>query len=105
MLSCTLAILLPNALLYGNVFYSGHLFLVSIFLIYCGLATLSYLGFQLLALEVAPDHAVLYRRQAALLGGILLVAASVMDGYIAFKIEADNALENQRAPSAAYRNG
>jgi hypothetical protein len=105
MLSCAIAILLPNALLYGNVFYSGHLFLISIFLIYGALAIFSYLGCQLLALEVAPDHVVLNRRQTALLAGSVLVAAIAMDGVIAMKIEADNALEKQRAPSAAYRNG
>src|SRR5215210_5299973 len=87
MLSCTIAILLPNALLYGDVFYSGHLFLVSIFLIYSGLAILSYLGCQLLALEVAPDHVALNRTQSALLAGSVLVAAVAMDGVIASKIE------------------
>jgi hypothetical protein len=103
MLSCTLAVLLPNALLYGNVFYSGHLFVVSIFLIYSGLAVLSFLGSQLLALEVAPERAALNRKESALLAGIVLAAAIVMDGVIAYKIDADAALENQRAPSAAYQ--
>lgn len=105
LLSCVLAILLPYALLFGNIFYSGHLFLVSIFLIYSGLAIMSYLGSPLLGLEVAPDHIALNRRQSALLAGIVLVAAIVMDGVIASKIDADAALEKQRTPSAAYRDG
>src|SRR5215218_89399 len=104
MLSCALAVLLPNALLYGNVFYSGHLFLVSIFLIYSALAIFSYLGFQFLGLEVADDQAPLDRRGSRMIAGIMLAAAIAMDGVIAYKIDADSTLETQRAPSAAYRN-
>lgn len=101
-LSCLLAILLPNALLYGNIFFSGHLFVVSIFLIYAGLALFSYVGFALLSLEIASEGAALNRKQSALLAGIILAAAIVIDAFIGLKIDADSALENQRAPSAAY---
>jgi len=102
-LSCTLALLLPNALFYGDVFYSGHLFVISIFLIYGGMAVLSYLGSPLLGLEVAPDAPVLNRRQGALLAGMILAAALILDGFIASKIDADNALERQRAPASVSR--
>jgi hypothetical protein len=103
-LSCLLAILLPNALLYGDIFYSGHLFVVSMFLIYAGLALFSYVGFPLLSLEIAPEANPLNRRQSALLAGIILAAAIAIDGFIGLKIDADGALEKQGAPSAAYRN-
>ena len=98
-----LALLLPNALLYGGVFYSGHLFVISIFLIYCGLAILSYIGSPLLGLEVAPDRAALNRRQTALLAALVLGAALVLDGFIASKIESESELEKQRAPASASR--
>jgi hypothetical protein len=103
-LSCMVAILVPNALLYGNVFYSGHLFLVSIFLIYAGMGILAFLGSPLLALEVAPTSSPLDRRQTAVLAGVVLVAAMVIDGFIASKIDSDNAMENERSPSAVQRN-
>jgi hypothetical protein len=103
MLSCMLALLLPNALLYGDVFYSGHLFVVSIFLIDSGMAIRSYIGAPLLGLEVAPDNAALNQRQSALLAGMVLAAALVIDGFIASKIDADNALERQRAPTSVSR--
>jgi hypothetical protein len=103
MLSCMLALLLPNALFYGDVFYSGHLFLVSICLIYSGMAILSYLGSPLLGLEVAPDTPALNRRQGAVLAGILLAAALLLDGFIASKIDADNARERERAPGSVSR--
>ena len=103
MLSCLLAIFLPYALLYGDVFYSGHLFLVSIFLIYSGMAILSYIGSPLLALEIAPDRVPLTQRQGAMLAGILLAAALVIDGFIAYKIDADNALEKQRPATSVSR--
>jgi len=103
MLSCLLALLLPNALFFGDVFYSGHLFLVSIFLIYSGMAILSYIGSPLLALEIAPDKAALSQRQSAALAAIVLAAALVIDGFIAYKIDAENALEKQPPPTSVSR--
>ena len=103
MLSCMLALLLPNALLYGDVFYSGHLFVVSIFLIYGGLAILSYIGSPLLGLEIAPDRAALNQKQMVLVAGLVLAAALVVDGFIASKIASESELEKQRAPTSASR--
>ena len=102
MLSCMLALLVPYALLYGNVLYSGHLFVVSIFLIYAGLALLSYIASPLLGLEVAPERAVLNDNQSALVAALVLAAALVIDGFIAAKIEAESGRQ-QRAPAPVER--
>ena len=41
LMSCLLAVILPALLLLGEVFYSGHLFLISMFIIFGAWAALS----------------------------------------------------------------
>jgi hypothetical protein len=103
MISCVLAVLLPNVLLYGGVFYSGHVLVFSMFIVYAGWAALSFVGFPFLTLEAvaAPSRD---RSHSLLLMGVLLVAAIIMDGFIASRIEADNAHEAGRATSGVQRD-
>ena len=102
MLSCMLALLLPNALFYGDVFYSGHLFLVSMFVIFAAWRLLSAAVFPFITLE-ATDHSPLDRTKSMVLMGVLLAAAMTFDGFMASRFESDDALESTRAPSAVYR--
>jgi hypothetical protein len=105
MISCVLAILLPNVLLYGGLFYSGHLFVISIVIIYGAWALLSFFGFPFLTLEAVASDSSIDRPKSILLLAVLLVAAIVIDSFIASKIEADNARDSGRSASAALREG
>jgi hypothetical protein len=77
-----IAIVLPNALLYGGVFYSGHLFLISIFIILGTWGILSWAGSPFLTLEVVPRGSSIDRRQSILILLVLLVTAIIIDSYM-----------------------
>ena len=81
-ISCVLALALPMVLLYGDVFYSGHLFLVSLFLILGGWALLSWIGFPLLTLETVQGGAPLNARTGAVILLVLLFAAMIFDAFM-----------------------
>jgi hypothetical protein len=85
--SCVLALVLFYTLLFGGLFYSGHLFLISIFLTLGTWAMLSWIGFPFLALEAAPLATALDRRQSALLLAAVLVSALIIDGYMRTRFE------------------
>src|SRR4051812_27146931 len=52
-----LALGLPMVLLYTNVFYSGHLFVVALTVILGGWRALAWVGLPLLSLELVPRGA------------------------------------------------
>ena len=87
LMSCVLAIVLPMLLLFGGVFYSGHLFLISMFIIFSAWAILSLVGFPFLTLEAAAAGAAVERSKSLLILAALLVAAIVIDGYIRTRFE------------------
>ena len=103
MLACLLAILLPMVLLYANVFYSGHLFIVSIAVILGVWRMLSVLAMPILNLELAPRGSRMTERQSAFTLGIIVVAALVMDGFMAYRVDADAAKASERPVSADVR--
>jgi len=98
LLSCAIALILSSVLLYGGVFYSGHLFLISIFVIFGMWAFLCWLAFPFLMLEAASDSAPLSIRQSLFIAGVILVAAGAFDSFLASRFEADDGQE--RAGSA-----
>ena len=77
-----LAIVLPNLLLYGGVFYSGHLFLISTFVIVGSWATLCVVGFPFLKLEAIASSSYIDRRKSIVALIAVLTAAIVIDGFI-----------------------
>lgn len=87
-----LALMLPGLLLYGGVFYSGHLFVVSIFIILIAWALLALLCFPLLTLE-AVDGRSLDRAQGTMMLIVILVAAMLLDVFIASRFESEEKLE------------
>ena len=87
MISCVIALVLPALLLYGNIFYSGHLFVVSLVTIVVGWRVLSLLAFPLLTLEVAPGNFTLQRRQSIFLAIVMLLVAAIIDGFMASRFE------------------
>ena len=103
MISCVIAILLPAALLYGNVFYSGHIILVATFLVMGAWRILSFIAFPFLSLEVVPASRSTDRAGSILTLAVLLVAAIALDGFIASRFEPDDAAEARPSPSAVYR--
>lgn len=92
-ISCLLAIVLSIILLYGDVFYSGHLFVVSIFVIFGGWAGISWVAFRYLTLEEAPEHAPITRRQGAVLVVAILLTALLFDRFMASRFEAGARIE------------
>ena len=102
-ISCAIALVLPGLLLYGNVFYSGHLFLVSILVIFGGWGILSYIASPVLTLEAVPDSAYIERSKSIAMLAAVLVAAIGFDSFMASRFESEEALENGRSQSAVNR--
>jgi hypothetical protein len=90
MISCMIALVLPALLLYLDLFYSGHLFLVSIVFIFSAWRVLSFLTFPFLALEVVPSKSGVDRKQSVVIFAILLAAAMMIDGFMASRFEVDH---------------
>lgn len=102
-LAVMLAIILPMVLLYGDVFYSGHLFLVSLAVILVAWRLLSAIGFPILSLELAPRDTCFDQRQSLIAVGIIVAAAVVIDGYMAYRIDADEARGKAQSVSATAK--
>jgi hypothetical protein len=85
--SCLIALVLPSVLLYGDLFYSGHLFVVSILLVFAAWRALTIIGFPLLTLEEVPDPRRLQPRQSVVLAVVLLVGAMTIDIFMASRFE------------------
>ena len=87
LMSCVLAIVLPMLLLLGGVFYSGHLFVISMFIILSAWGILSVVGFPFLTLEVAAGGPGIDRSKSMWLLAAMFVAALVIDGYMRTRFE------------------
>jgi hypothetical protein len=66
-IACAISLVLPTVLLYGGLFYSGHLFVISIFVIFGSWAALSWVAFPLLTLETVPGGSPIERSKAILI--------------------------------------
>ena len=86
-MSCVLALLLPTVLFFFGVFYSGHLFVISMFIIFSAWAVLSLVGFPFLTLEAATTGATVDRSKSLWILAALFVAAFVIDGVIRIRFE------------------
>ena len=94
-LSCFLALVLPTVLIYGNVFYSGHLFVVSIAIIFGVWRGLAFLCLPFLTLEAAPGGAVFDRGANRIALTVLLIGAVAVDALIASRFETPDPLQPQ----------
>lgn len=94
-ISCMIALVMPALLLYGNVFYSGHLFLVAMCVIFGGWALLSWIAFPLLTLEPVPDRAPLARSKSIGILAAVLLAAVSFDAFMASRFEPESAQVNR----------
>ena len=86
-ISCVIALVLPSILLYGDFFYSGHLFLVSIFFIFGAWRVLTFIAGPFLVLEPVATPVVIDRRQTILIVAVLLVAAMGIDGLMSSRFD------------------
>jgi hypothetical protein len=86
-LACVVSLVLSAVLLYGGLFYSGHLFVISISIIFSAWAVLCWVGFPLLSLEAVPRASPLDRSKAVLILVALLVAATLIDSFMASRFE------------------
>jgi hypothetical protein len=98
-ISCAIALILWNALLFGGVFYSGHLFLISIVLIFGIWRLLCAAVFPFITLESVADSP-FDRRKSMLAMVALLVAAMVFDSFMARRFESEDLAESGRGPTA-----
>jgi hypothetical protein len=95
--------ILPGVLLYGDVFYSGHLFVVSLVFVFAAWTALSWLCCPALALERATTGRPIDRTTGILILAVLLAAAGIIDNFMAARFDAE-ALENTHSTSAEQRN-
>jgi hypothetical protein len=101
--SCAIAMILATVLLYGGLFYSGHLFLVSMIVIFAAWRLITAAAFPYLSLEDAPEGSAFVGKRSVLMIAVLLAAGMMVDGFLASRFEAEDALENVRAPKAESR--
>lgn len=104
LISCVIALILSSVLLYGGVFYSGHLFLVSIFVIFGTWALLCWIAFPFLMLEATGNDAPLSARQSLFIAGVILVAAGAFDSFLAARFETEDAQERPGASRTTIRD-
>ena len=98
-ISCIIALLTPAFFLYGGVFYGGHFFIFCILVTVGAWRALTFITFPFLTLEpTAP--AVFDRKHGILTLVALALTAIVLDGYMASRINAEDAKENERSASA-----
>ena len=100
LLSCVIALILPGVLLYGDLFYSGHLFVISLVFVFAAWSALSWLCCPLLTLERATTGPPIDRTTGILILVVLLAAAGIIDNFMAARFDAE-ALETARSTSAA----
>jgi hypothetical protein len=103
LLSCVIALILPGVLLYGDLFYSGHLFVISLIFVFAAWAALSWLCSPILTLEPATTGRPINRTTGILILVVLLAAGGIIDNFMAARFDAE-AVENTRSTSAAPRN-
>jgi hypothetical protein len=98
-----ITIILPAVLFTAGIFYSGHLFVVSIVVTLGAWRVLSFLGMPALTLEAAPDTPSVDRKGSMLLLGAMLAAAVILDGFIASRFEEEDPIEEVRSAGAPER--
>ena len=102
-ISSLIAIVLPAVLLYGDLFYSGHLFVVSILLIFGAWRALGYIALPFVSLETVEGESPLRKGHSIALAAALLVFATAIDGFMAARFDAPEGTARERAASAAER--
>jgi CXXC-20-CXXC protein len=98
-ISCIIALLIPALFLYGGVFYGGHFFIFCILVTMGAWRALTFITFPFLTLESAAP-ASFDRKHGILTLVALALTAIVLDGYMAARINAEDAKENERSASA-----
>ena len=88
-ISIMIAVTLPSLLLYGNVFYSGHLFVVSMIVIVVGWRAIAAIGLPIFSLERSPHQTTLRPKQSAFVLSALLAGALAMDGFMYSRFETE----------------
>lgn len=100
-IACLLAILLSTALLYFDLFFSGHLFLASIFIVFGGWRALSWLLAPILSMETVPGGSPFERSNGVAAFVALVIAAVVIDSFMSARFEADDPQMREAAPRSA----
>jgi hypothetical protein len=102
-ISCAIAVLLPGVLLYWELFYSGHLFVVSLLVILVAWRILTLIAFPMLGLEEVAMRSGVDKKQSVVILAILLSAAMVIDGFMSSRFEPEQAGEVSRLTSSESR--
>jgi hypothetical protein len=101
-MSCAIALTLPAVLLYGDLFYSGHLFVASFIFIFVAWAALAWLCCPALALErTTTSGPPIDRATGMLIVVVLLAAAGIIDNFMAARFETEP-VEQTRSTSTAH---
>jgi|SoiMethySBSTD1v2_1073268.scaffolds.fasta_scaffold113363_2 hypothetical protein len=99
MISCAIALILPALLLYWELFYSGHLFVISILVILVAWRILTLLAFPILALEIVRVRTPVDRKQSVVILAILLMAAMMLDSLMASRFEPEETAQTKHLTS------
>ena len=97
-ISCLLVMVLATLLLYCGLFYSGHLFFVSIVFVLGGWRGLSWAFAPALTLEPVPEGSPFDRRNGIVVFVVLVVAAAAIDGVMSSRFEPEDVHEAQDDP-------
>jgi hypothetical protein len=102
-ISCVIAVILPGLLLYWELFYSGHLFAVSLLVILAAWRILTFLIFPILALEEVAAKSGVDKKQSIVILAILLSAAMMIDGVMSSRFQSEQAADVRRLTSSEAR--
>jgi len=94
-ISVLLVMVLATLLLYFGLFYSGHLFLISIVFVLGGWRALSWAFAPILTLDPVPEGSPFDRRNGVVVFVVLLVAAVAIDVVMSSRFEAEDVQEAQ----------
>ena len=103
LLACAIALSLSSLLLYCNLFYSGHLFVISCVFIFAAWGALAWLCSPIITLERAPTEPRIDRTTGMLVLVVMIAAAGIFDIFMAARFEAPDRLESVHSSTATQR--
>ncbi len=103
LLSCVIALSLSSLLLYCDLFYSGHLFVISCVFIFSAWGALAWLCSPILTLERAPTEPRIDRTTGMLVLVVMIAAAGIFDTFMASHFETPEKLESVHSSTATQQ--
>ena len=103
LLSCVIALSLSSLLLYCDLFFSGHLFVISCAFIFLAWGALAWLCSPIITLERARSEPRIDRKTGMLVLVVMIAAAGIFDTFMASHFETPDKLETVHSSTATQR--